>query len=59
MRSLASFPRRGRIVPELPEGKYREIFEASFRIVYTVGRDRVEILTVFDASRGLREDELP
>jgi plasmid stabilization system protein ParE len=49
---------RGRIIPEFPEGRYREVFEGSFRIVHTLGSDRVEIATVFDASRGLRADEL-
>ncbi len=35
---LIEFPNSGRIVPEYPSGDYRELIEASYRIVYIVRR---------------------
>ena len=51
---LERFPRSGRIVPELADPQLREIIESPYRIVYRVLDERVEILTVFRASRLLR-----
>jgi plasmid stabilization system protein ParE len=31
--SLRDFPKRGRVVPEFPEGPYREILVGSYRVV--------------------------
>ena len=35
---LIEFPNSGRIVPEYPSGDYRELIEASYRIVLIVRR---------------------
>ena len=51
---LELFPRSGRIVPELADPQLREIIESPYRIVYRVLDERVEVLTVFRASRLLR-----
>jgi addiction module RelE/StbE family toxin len=51
---LELFPRSGRIVPELADKQLREIIESPYRIVYRVFDERVEVLTVFRASRLLR-----
>ena len=51
---LELFPQSGRIVPELADPQFREIFESPYRIVYRVFDERVEVLTVFRASRLLR-----
>lgn len=56
--SLARFPQRGRIVPEFSQPEIREIFEKSYRIVYRIHKARVEILTVFEGHRLLRNDEI-
>lgn len=49
--SLCDFPLRGRVVPEtgLP---YREILYRSYRIVYRLSEDRVEIVRFWHAARG-------
>ena len=49
--TLSNFPERGRIVPEvgLP---FREIFNRSYRIVYRVHHERVEVLRFWHAARG-------
>lgn len=54
---LEHFPRSGRVVPELQDETIREVILSSYRIVYRVTADVVQILTVFHASRqfGLRE----
>jgi toxin ParE1/3/4 len=48
---LAQFPESGRIVPELGEPSVREVIHGSYRIVYEYRAERVEVLTVFRASR--------
>ncbi|MCX8089517.1 MAG: type II toxin-antitoxin system RelE/ParE family toxin [Verrucomicrobiae bacterium] len=49
--SLASFPERGRIVPELGP-PFREIIHRSYRIVYRVSETRVEVVRFWHAARG-------
>lgn len=48
---LENFPRSGRIVPEINQDKIREIILGSYRVVYLLDEDEVNILTVFHASR--------
>lgn len=50
---LEVFPASGRIVPEIGEGRFREVLHRNYRIVYMhlEDEDRVEILSVFHASR--------
>ena len=55
-RALASFPERGRIVPELRAVSvlvYRELVEGPWRIVYRFDADRVHVTAVLDARRDL------
>jgi len=54
--ALAAFPRRGRLVPELPGGDLREVVEFNFRIVYRVNENQVEVLTVFDGRLPLERE---
>lgn len=50
---LAAFPESGRMVPELGEPTVREVIHGAYRIMYEVrGLERIEILTVFHASRA-------
>ncbi|MBO6940160.1 MAG: type II toxin-antitoxin system RelE/ParE family toxin [Deltaproteobacteria bacterium] len=56
--SLADSPQRGRVVPELPGSGLREVIHHGYRIVYRATTKRIEILTVFQGHRLLREDEL-
>jgi toxin ParE1/3/4 len=43
---LALFPRSGRIAPEHKLDDFREIFVQSYRVIYRVSEDEVEILAV-------------
>lgn len=50
--SLATFPERGRIVPEVG-APFREIIFRSYRIVYRMGDDLVEVVRFWHAARGV------
>ncbi len=52
----ATAPLAGRRVPELANNMVREIFLRTYRIVYRVVMDRVEILTVFEGHRLFPKD---
>jgi addiction module RelE/StbE family toxin len=52
---LEEFPRSGRIVPERNREDLREVIVKPYRIVYRLRPDLVEIVTVFRASRLLRD----
>lgn len=55
---LGDSPQRGRIVPELPGSALREVVHRGYRLVYRATATRVEVLTVFEGHRLLREEEL-
>ena len=50
---LATFPRSGRMVPEVGDPAIREIILGSYRIVYRIKSESVEILTVHHGARPL------
>jgi len=55
---LASFPQRGRIVPELRAHgmlTYRELIESPWRILYRIEADTVYVLAVIDARRNVED----
>lgn len=55
---LAAFPESGRVVPELGEPTVREVIHGAYRLMYEVrAPDRVEILTVFRATRSLPRND--
>jgi toxin ParE1/3/4 len=51
---LEPHPRSGRVVPEVAESSLREIIVRNYRIVYRLGADVAEILTVFHEARSFR-----
>lgn len=51
-------PLSGRIVPEMGREDVRELIKKSYRIIYWVFDDRVEILTVLEGHRRLPKDLL-
>ena len=59
-RSLANFPRRGRVVPEAGDESIRERFIYSHRMIYRVEPKRVLIVAVIHGKRdqGLVADRL-
>ncbi len=48
---IATFPRSGRIVPEVQDSDLREIIEGPFRIVYRILGERIDVIVVFHSSR--------
>jgi len=53
-RSLAQFSNRGREVPEFCDPNVREIFVRSYRLIYTMALDVVNILGIVHGARDLR-----
>ena len=56
--SLANLPNRGRRLPEIPDTELRELIDGNYRIVYRVGADVLEVVTVFEAHRLLPVEDL-
>lgn len=56
---LTTFPRSGRVVPELERPDIRELIVQSYRVVYRLQGDGVEILTVHHGARLLRAADEP
>jgi plasmid stabilization system protein ParE len=55
---LTTFPRSGRVVPELGNAAIREIILGNYRIVYRLRKDVVEILTVYHGAKLLDPSDL-
>ncbi len=56
--SLHTFPKRGRIVPELERHGLREwlqVTEAPWRLIYRIDKKRVEIVALVDGRRSLED----
>ena len=52
---LEDFPLSGRVVPELQDEGIREVIIGTYRVVYRVTAEQVQILTVFHASRQFQD----
>jgi len=52
-RKLQDHPYRGRVVPEINDQRYREIFIYNFRLIYRVVGSSVDVLAVIHAARQL------
>jgi toxin ParE1/3/4 len=55
---LASFPERGRRVPEVDQPYIRELIHKRYRIIYRVKVDSIEVLTVRHSRQDLEEEDL-
>jgi len=55
---VADFPGSGRVVPEVAPSDVREILLGSYRVIYRVRRDLIEILAVFHGARLLDPSRL-
>jgi toxin ParE1/3/4 len=51
---LEANPLSGRVVPEVGDEALREVIHGSYRIVYRLRLDLVEVVTVFHAARLFR-----
>jgi len=58
-RQAAEFPHAGRVVPEHSLPELREVLVRSYRIVYLVDEEAIEVLTVFEGHRLLPPDAVP
>ena len=52
-KQIAEFPESGRLVPGAEMLGLCEIFEGSYRIIYVVGSDHVDVLAVIHARRDI------
>lgn len=50
---IAAHPRAGRTVPELGDANVRERFLYSYRVIYEIHTDRIEVLAVLHGRRLL------
>lgn len=57
--SLPAAPLRGRMVPQFGRGDIREVFQASYRLIYRVTDTRLEVLAVIEGHRRLPTDITP
>ena len=59
-RSLAVFPRRGRMIPEIEDDCLRELIVGDYRVMYEIDDDNgiVEVLAVLHGRRELPMDRL-
>lgn len=46
VKQLESFPKSGRVVPEVNRSNIREIFFGNYRIIYRIEKKAINILTV-------------
>lgn len=53
--TLQTFPERGRVVPELGDHAVREILFKTYRIVYRVRQNVIEVIRFWHAARGTPE----
>jgi len=53
---LAVFPESGRVMPEFPKLRYREIIVASYRILYRIEVDTVWIAAIVHGRRLLDKE---
>lgn len=56
---LDNLPRLGRVVPELNEENIREIPLYSYRVLYEIKPNQIEILAVIHKRRDLQPEEIP
>jgi addiction module RelE/StbE family toxin len=50
-KQIAAFPMSGRKVSELDMGQIREVIEGSYRIIYYIKPDQIDILAVIHTSQ--------
>ena len=55
---LADQPQAGRVVPEVPGRELRELIDGNYRMVYRINGSAVEMLTVFEAHKSFKGNEV-
>ena len=54
---LLKFPDSGRIVPELGDQETREIIVGNYRVMYDVGQQEIEIVTLLHGARDFPQHQ--
>jgi addiction module RelE/StbE family toxin len=54
--ALLDFPKMGRVVPEIGDPNIRELIIYSYRLVYEVSSNRIEILAVIHCKQNFTGD---
>lgn len=54
---IAKFPASGRVVPEFQIPSIREVVEGSYRLIYCIKHEQIEILAVLHGSQQLESLE--
>ncbi|NJL10034.1 MAG: type II toxin-antitoxin system RelE/ParE family toxin [Calothrix sp. SM1_7_51] len=52
---ITNFPLSGRIVPEFETKQIREVIEGSYRIIYYIKPEQIDILAVIHASQQITQ----
>ena len=53
-KQIAAFPASGRLLPEMSKiEQIREVIESSYRIIYYIGEERIDILAVLHGMQQL------
>jgi toxin ParE1/3/4 len=53
---ISAFPEAGRIVPEIGDPAFREFFIYSYRLIYEILNDTIEVLALIHAKRNFIKD---
>ena len=53
---LERFPDIGRVVPEIGDDNVKELFVYSYRILYEITPDRIEVLAIVHGKRDFPKD---
>lgn len=48
---IAAFPNSGRMVPEYEIGDVRQVVEGSYRLIYLIKEEQIEILAIIHTAR--------
>jgi toxin ParE1/3/4 len=53
---IAAYPESGRAVPEYDARDVREVYEASYRIIYRIKPERIDVVAVIHGARRLPDE---
>ncbi len=54
---IANFPFSGRLVPEFETEQIREVIEGSYRIIYDIKPEQIDVIAVLHAARNIENPQ--
>ena len=54
---IANFPFSGRIVPEFETEQLREVIEGSYRIIYYIKPEQIDVIAVLHAAQNIENPQ--